>query len=351
MRNFAGIQMMRGLAALSVVVVHAVSVRPGMGFSDATIKGAQFLQMGVDVFFVISGFIIALTASRIGIREGRAGTIDFTIKRVVRIYPIYWVVLFAAVISSRWIAVGPPTLPQELTLDTVFLTTAANWYVTPAWTLYFEVNFYLGVALVLMVFPRYVLEATFAAVCILAFATISPFPRLPGIMSSPLTLEFGFGVAIALLVARCNARGFGLASMFAGGVLLTVGSYEVLARPASEALRVATYGVGAAFLIYGVVVTELKGARFPRSLQYLGNISYSLYVWHLLILTWLSTTVEVLINFVPGPFQIVAWILITIIAASISHEFIEKPTVKAARWISYRKKTDQESTPRAAKAI
>jgi exopolysaccharide production protein ExoZ len=139
---------MRGVAALSVVGAHILINRPDMGIDHAiAANGSLILQSGVDVFFVISGFIIATAAAEVGLAQGRTGALDFSIRRFARIYPLYWIVLIAAVITSYWLTTGPPAFPMHFSLDHVLLNTVTNYFVPVAWTLCFEVYFYAAIAM------------------------------------------------------------------------------------------------------------------------------------------------------------------------------------------------------------
>ena len=102
---FAGVQTMRGIAALLVVCGHAVSARPDM-VGHALAEGAlTILASGVDIFFVISGFIIARTAA------AQRNPLNFVLRRALRIYPVYWLALLAAFASSCWITMASGERP------------------------------------------------------------------------------------------------------------------------------------------------------------------------------------------------------------------------------------------------
>jgi exopolysaccharide production protein ExoZ len=336
MRVFTGIQAMRGIAALAVVFGHSVTMRTGMGISipvaNATVG---IFQCGVDIFFVISGFIIASTASEIGAQDGRRGVIRFAYKRAARIYPVYWVVLAIAIVVSYWVATGPGHLTAHLNFRHVFLAQANNWFVPPAWTLFYEMNFYAAIALCILLSPKYIIELAVLGVCALAILGLSPLPRLPGVMGSPLTLEFGFGVIIAFITRR-GIKQLGPICLFGSGMLFALGAYcEVMEKPVSETTRLLTFGIAAALLIYSIVAAELNGTTFSRALQYPGDISYSLYIWHFLIFTILATpAASAYLSWLPGQVQISIWIAAVVVVSAVSYEIIEKPTPRYLRWIA-----------------
>jgi exopolysaccharide production protein ExoZ len=338
--------MMRGLAALSVAFGHALAT-PDTGINrDFGLASLKVLQVGVDVFFVISGFIIAYSATEIAASQGRWGAVKFAGKRAERIYPLYWTVLLAAFIASLplpipgltfgGLHVGPDDASASIPAI-IFLTTTVNHYVPVAWTLCYEVSFYAAVTAILLISPRYVIEAIILVVCILAALDFSPMPRLPGIVGSPMILEFGFGVIVAFVCKHSTTVLWPL-SLAIGIAFLTIGFVEqISSAPVSEMSRATTFGVGSAFLVYAVTAAELRGAQFPISLQYLGDISYSLYIWHYLLLIALATfMIKRLHGWIPGPILIAIWMVAFVAVAAASHRYIEQRFSKLPRKLGIR---------------
>lgn len=328
MRTFTGIQAMRGIAALSVVCGHALAARQNMGIPwPAVVNAAGLTQSGVDVFFVISGFIIANTGASIGKAKGRMGAVEFSFKRFARIFPAYWLVLIAAIISSYWIDIFPGQVIR-LGYENVFALSRANFFVPPAWSIAFELYFYAFVAAVVLVAPKYVMELLAAAVCLLLLADIADVSFSP-IYSDPLTLEFGLGVGIACLVRLGIHPSWPRSTGVLALLLFVTGAYLVaggLVFPGFQ--RVLTYGFGSALLIYTVVASELNGATFPRWLQYLGAASYSLYISHHLLLTWLAKYDA---PWLPGPVQILIWIALAVGLAAVLYGLFERPLLVRLR--------------------
>jgi exopolysaccharide production protein ExoZ len=331
MRTFNGIQAMRGVAGLSVALSHILIARFAYDAQPGFVNALTgILRTGVDLFFVISGFVISLAAAEIGKAEGRYGTLNFAFRRFARIYPLYWVVLATAVMSSYVIALqGWPDIPQTLTTGYIFLTVDWNWFVPQAWSLAFEVYFYLAVAIVLVLVPNRIIETLVVLLCVLVLLDLSPLPRAPDVYGhKPLTLEFGFGVFIAFLTTRNFARGWPVSlamavAFYAAGTYLDSSGQWINGYP-----RVATFGVGSALLIYSVVAAERSGASFPGWLLYLGDISYSLYIWHLLILAWLSS-----FGGLAWPDAVVmpVWLAVILAISAASYQWIERPVLRWAR--------------------
>ena len=106
------VQAMRGVAALAVVVLHAREAIDRQGFIDHPLGSetsigelASLGAVGVDLFFVISGFVMALSASKL---DGWAGTRRFLRGRVVRIVPLFW--LLSLPMVAWWVAKGAPLM-------------------------------------------------------------------------------------------------------------------------------------------------------------------------------------------------------------------------------------------------
>lgn len=322
MQIFRGVQALRGLAALSVVGGHAVSARPDMVGPGVAEGALTILASGVDIFFVISGFIIASTA------VSRANPLEFVFRRAVRIYPVYWLVLLAAFVSGYWIALSPEDRPA-LDLGLIFAWTYPNWYIAPAWSIAFEMHFYAAVAVILAIAPERLFKLLFAALAVVAIAVTFRLPL--GIYAHPLTLEFGAGVAIAYLVQRDGKLPSSPLIPAIAASLFAAGWYWIFVRGAVDAqlARVPTYGLGGACLVYAIVSAELNGARFPNVLQWLGDISYSLYVVHYLLMKWAASFTE-LWRISPSG-VILASILLSIGLAAVLHALVEVPTLNWGR--------------------
>jgi exopolysaccharide production protein ExoZ len=328
MRTYTGIQALRGVAALSVVCGHAVTMRLGMGIPDAVaFKMLGLLQSGVDIFFVISGFIIANTAARIGAAKGRLGALRFVFNRAGRIYPTYWFVLSFAIISSYWIDLFPgvPAAQVHVGIKNWLLLELENWFVVPSWSLTYELAFYAAVTCIIAAAPRQVVPVLIAALCAIAAIDLLTPWRL-WLYTNPITLEFGFGVVIAYIVRRGLHPSWPRAAAALAVCLFAYGGY--IAAFGNQFIgfsRVATFGAGSAVLVYAVVAAELNAASFPRWLQYTGAISYSLYISHHLLLTWLARFDP---PWLPGPVQILTWIGCSLGLAALIYRWIEKPTLR-----------------------
>lgn len=257
--QYRSIQVLRGVAALAVVLLHATAIASNYGPSSFFVGGA-----GVDLFFVISGFIIAKVA------PGRSAG-PFLLKRAWRIYPLWWVACLPFLLAQPkfWTASG---VVGSLALWPVF-----DGFHVPAlivgWSLSFELMFYLGAALALATRP-----IVPVAICLAAMALDVPM------LGSPMVLEFCAG----LLIARASIRPLvGGVALVAGVVALTFSPPE-LAHHKSAAVnalawwRVVAWGVPAALVVYGALCFERwTVGRLADAFVWLGNASYSIYLFHL----------------------------------------------------------------------
>jgi exopolysaccharide production protein ExoZ len=249
---------LRGIAATLVVAHHA--------FENPVRVGAA----GVDLFFVISGFIMANCS-----RERTAVT--FLADRAWRIFPLWLIAV------TPWLLMKRETLEVVLTSLTLWPVYGST-FVSPAlgvgWTLSYELLFYVGFALAL---------ATRPAVPILIFgicfcAGLATNDILFWFLGSPLALEFLLGVAIAQVPPDQRAgRIIGCLGLVCFALLPS--TYYAQAFGHGAIYRVLFWGIPAAMLLYGARSIEERFASRAFDLPVLaGTASYSIYLFHQLVL-------------------------------------------------------------------
>jgi exopolysaccharide production protein ExoZ len=253
------IQVLRGVAATAVIVHHAYRYVDPNSF-------ARVGSAGVDLFFVISGFIMATIAA-----DKRPG--EFLFDRFWRIFPMWWIA------SAMWLLAvphDPATIRTSLTLWPIFTGTFHPPAPLLGWTLCFEVLFYAAFALGL---------ATRAWLPVAGFAlalAIGPRSALLCYLGSPMILEFLAGVVIA-----------GLPRHKLGAFLIPVGVAIFAVAPVNyyteifgvgSLIRVTTWGSAAALIVYGArSIEESFEARAFDIPVLVGNASYSIYLFHRLV--------------------------------------------------------------------
>lgn len=273
MKKIEQIQYLRAFAALLVVAYHAPATVAR--FSDA-LPQLRVGAFGVDIFFVISGFIMGLLGE-----TGKGGRLDFILKRIVRIVPMYWIVTLLTVClvliaphQMRSTVVDVPSMVKSLLFIPHFSLghPGSVWpIVVPGWTLSYEMFFYAVFAVVIP--AARLTRATFVSMVFAALA-ISGFVFHPAnpvalTFTSTLLLEFVMGVWIAV-ACRQNV----LPSRMLAWILLVVAVLMLYTKGAES--RGIDKGVPAAAIVLGSLVV-LRHFR-SRLLGLIGDASYSIYL-------------------------------------------------------------------------
>ncbi|MBB5445333.1 MULTISPECIES: acyltransferase [unclassified Paraburkholderia] len=266
------IQVARAVAALSVVAYH--------------LGAMPFGQVGVDVFFVISGFIMSYIAPS----DGRA----FLAKRIARIVPLYWLLTFGvyaiAVLEPQWLNTtteGASYLVKSL-LFIPYIKENGNWgpLLRNGWTLIYEMFFYLVVAVsILCVRAKYAtLLSSVILILACGFASAHGTGNLiADYLMQPLVLEFCLGVA-CYWIFRSNHFGRIKPAIWVTVAILSVitiaGLNAVFGDPEGFQ-RVARYGMPAFAIIVSLLGLERSGVIFRNPvLAQMGAASYSIYLLH-----------------------------------------------------------------------
>jgi exopolysaccharide production protein ExoZ len=262
------IQALRAIAATSVILVHI----PFIG------KGA----FGVDIFFVISGFIICYISS--------LNSENFLLKRVFRILPLYWLgtfgVFLLALVMPAWLnatTANFPNLAKSLFLIPYKRQDGAVFPVLfLGWTLDYEMFFYLVFGLALAFFKRW---ANLAASLLLMVAALAgqvfqPSSTIPRFYSNPIILEFVLGMGVFAIWKRYRSS-FTRVPV-AAAVAVSVCCYTYLYLVESHVGRESRLFLqGPPSLVIVLCLLALEGRiRFPRWLLVVGDASYSLYLFH-----------------------------------------------------------------------
>jgi exopolysaccharide production protein ExoZ len=336
--RLSNIQALRAIAVLLVMAIH-IHFNEQRASSDPLLPGWFYHGVsGVDLFFVISGFIMVwITRGSHGSAPAVGG---FLFSRAARIYPPVW--LFTTLAIAGFVVAG--TL-QEWTKDHSILF---SYLLFPhefppvlgvSWTIIHELYFYLVFAVLLLLPARFLpfgLALWGAVVGLgewLKWDAINPWTKLA---LHPLTFEFLAGAFVGLIATRWKPiapavfLAVGVAAFIAGAVWL--GPRTVDTYPQGWG-RVIAFGPGSALIVYGAAGLEIgRGLQAPRWLTLVGDCSYSLYLSHLLVIAGLA---HFWMTFAaPGVWDnigmIAAMIVTPLIVACVTYYGFEKPSVKLA---------------------
>jgi exopolysaccharide production protein ExoZ len=332
--NIAAIQSLRGIAALMVVLFHLTGQTGRLGFAP---RDVHTLAAGVDIFFVISGFIMwVTTASR---PERTAGA--FYRDRIVRIVPLYWAITAFMVA----VVVAAPHLPQTALFDAKhailsFLFVPAlnpgNGTYTPllipGWTLNYEMFFYLLFGSAMAVGGRNMrLRAALivaALVALTAAGWLLPVEGVARFYTYNIVLEFAFGIGLGMLyLGRALPRSFWWWPVAAlGAVLLTL-------MPLDDAshVRAFNWGLPALLIVAGCVFAS--PIRF-EPLEDLGDWSYALYLSHPIVLSAAFQGWRRLGGALPAELYPLLVLAACVIVSALLYHFVELPSKD---WLKARK--------------
>lgn len=337
------IQVARGFAALAVVAFHATATQ-GKYFGGVNILPGFFDggQAGVDLFFVISGFVMVLTTRGRHTKPREVG--KFLWNRFFRIYPTYWV-YFLLLIPVFLLMPSFINASQGGRVDlfsSFFLLPSETLpLLLVAWTLTIELWFYVVFAVILFLPERLLPVALAAWLVVLVILNWSgpinanPYLEVP---ANAMAIEFILGGTAALLFRHVNRIVSGVLAL--GGIVLivTLGSatdQDLTAGPGL--MRPLTLGVGFALLLLAATAFENRGGiGILGRLSILGDMSYSIYLCHVLVLAVMGRVWQA----VAGPlttnvFAVGVWWILTLAAvlgfAYLSYRLVERPVMKLSR--------------------
>ena len=335
----------QGLRALAVILVIG---------NHASVPGFAGGYIGVDMFFVVSGYVITQLLLRETGKGIRAGLADFYSRRIRRIVPAATATLVVTMLAAE-LSLGlhmNPHLPGDARWASLFVAnfrlieTGSNYFVpgtypsliTQYWSLAVEEQFYLVFPLVIFLIGRYVkpgwrlriLSGTLGvAIALSAWWSMNISGSEPtAAYYSPFTRfwELGLGCLLATLTMRRPTRTARSDQLANGlGVVLLVIALVTLNSTSTYpgALAWLPCGSAALFIWAGVadVRTSIGRLLASRALVYVGDISYSLYLWHYL---WLKLPEQL-----PTPLTGWGWrfveIVGTVVTSVLSYHLLENP--------------------------
>ena len=362
------LDVLRLVAFMSVFTVHALSVSPGtIPFQPIVAAVGAY---GLCLFFLLSSYLITELLSR---EESKTGTVHvkaFYLRRILRIWPLYFgFLLFAKILGHFYPFFG---LGTARLLSFLFL--AGNWYIakfgsswTPAeilWSISVEEQFYLVWPLVAR-FGGKRAVGVFSAI-LLPVAWISLYWHRGGYQPAPMGLEFDGTIWCNSLV---QFQFFALGALFSILMKGRVPGWNAFTRcavffsgfalwfTASWLFRAGHYGehLPGNILIFGysliaagcvLLLSSMLGAspdRFPQFLIYLGKISYGLYVFHWICIESIYVLPNALAGRIPVTYNSILIFALkyaialaaTVLIAACSYRFFEAPFLKIKKRFTF----------------
>ncbi len=326
--RYATLQALRAVAALVVVIFHAIGAMQMHGDPAAPLPFVFNGGFGVDIFFVISGFVMAVTIDRLPETPGAAGL--FLHRRLERIVPPYWIVtgLLAALLLLA------PGIFQTLRFDGGHLLRSLLFLPQPelpllqiGWSLNFEIYFYLLLALMLAMAPRRNLAA-YVTVLLVAPVLLLPVSGLTApaalFLGSPLMLEFLSGLWLGKALMR-GATAPAAVGFIAIGLAVAGFAWSQGSAPAGFG-RLLWWGAPAFLLVSGGVLLEGK-LPIPRLLLALGDSSYSLYLTHTFVVIGAAALLKSLGGggMVHNVTIVIAGVTLSLMAGELFYRYVERP--------------------------
>jgi exopolysaccharide production protein ExoZ len=337
MRPLGSIQILRALAALAVVLFHMQGELAHRGFDDP-LPSLNVGAFGVDLFFVISGFIMVYSSGPFFAQ--RVGGWRFFTKRIIRIAPLYWIftTISAAIAvalsrypghadySMRHIAASYLFFPAARPEDGAMLPTCPT-----GWTLNFEMFFYVCFAFALQWRRPVVVAAVCAALALLIVAGfLVAMPKPIAFLANPIIAEFCLG----MLLAQLFLSGFQIAPVTAAVLLLVGVAGALLYTPyvdSHSGLRPLAWGLSAlAIVAASILYKATLNGLVARALETLGDASYSLYLVHTALFISIYTVLSKFIDLhrIPAFLYGIGLVGASVVAALGVYKWIELPITR-----------------------
>jgi len=335
--RLANVQSLRGIAALLVVFSHLLVIETKYSPDQFLDTWMSFGMVGVDLFFVISGFIMVHVAN--SSQRGGKSALEFLFARITRIYPLYWLVSAAVLIV--WF-VRPDMVFSSFNTEPniiksfVLYPDTRDPLLAVGWTLIHEIGFYLIFALALLLKPKWLLPFILVWAAIIGlgqWAELSAFGPVRKLLFSPLTYEFLAGALAGWVFHKWHAK-FALASLLLGlalwvtalFVLISAG-HSMIESPMGRTIH---FTLPATLTVYGLAGIK---TNLPKCTHTLGDWSYSLYLTHILSLTlfgriWHKFASDSKWDNIP---TLLILTIASIIVAGLTYKLAEKPMLMGAK--------------------
>jgi exopolysaccharide production protein ExoZ len=345
--ELSNIQALRALAAIGVMSAHIGSQLP-----PELQRWPQEGTKGVDLFFVISGFIMVHIT-----RDRWVGAGRFLLARALRIYPLWLICLFyfTNILSSLthqamtgapldWYAIKSALLIPALDPDGAVYPAG----LIIGWTLSYELFFYLVFAVVMQASgPKHLtLKLAIALSAMLALSSVLPAGAFQKFLGNSVYLEFLIGVFIGELYTR-NRLGAAFGALLA--VVLVI-PYLPLAWYPYTSLRCVDFGLSMGVIVAAALLLERWSLRAPKPVVFLGDGSYSIYLVHLLTFGFFINLFAA--TKAASPLGFALFVGVGMLAACmLAYVLIERPIQLATRYLLQRISPQRTAVPKELSTV
>ncbi len=317
-------QILRAIAATSVVYFH-------------TFENPHFGRFGVDVFFVISGFVMAMIVA-----NGQSA-MDFAVQRIVRIVPLYWVVTTVFVAAAK---IRPDLAPS--TDPGVFDYVRSLFFIpyfkqdgtlspiiTMGWTLNYEMYFYLCVCASMAMSRKHSgwIASGLLLMLYLLIGKAAGGPAAREFFGNEMQIEFLLGMLIFTMYCRGWMRVPAPMLIFGGALAYSLMAAGEMKYAAVN--RAVVFALPSALLVYCGIALESAVTRMPaRLLDILvgvGNASYSTYLTHYFVVQSVKKVVLQKIGVSFSPIWVVATVLMALLVGHVIDGVVDKPLNRILR--------------------
>ncbi|MFL5281862.1 MAG: acyltransferase family protein [Rhodopila sp.] len=324
------IEAYRGIAATAVVLYHTAR-HFDKNYGIPTLESVfQFGHAGVDLFFVISGFIILFVHFD---DIGRPSRIwHYLGRRLTRLLPAYWVAVALTIAASQ--LGGHSTDLTDIAWAILPMPISTEPLLGVAWTLQYEFIFYAAFAILIL---NRAAGLALMTAWLFAVACTAPkgwHPGLPSAYWGIFNVEFFAGMAVAYRLRRDGLPRYKIVLwtgivLFIAAALADLGWMDGYASFARLA-----YGLPSAMILLGgVEASRRSSTQVPRFLRALGSASYSLYLFHFLFigLLWKIWLVAGLGATVSPAIGIAVFAALAITGGIIMSRLVEYPLMRLMR--------------------
>ena len=343
---FKVLQAGRGLGALGVAAFHlSLVIQDRWGMPAWFMDAMEFGRHRVEFFFALSGFLILHSHWKDCGRSERVNS--FGLKRIARIYPLYWLsLILVGVLGYMRHDVAPESWGSIVSNIVLFKFVDEMPPNVPTWTLFHEILFYV-------LFSTLIINRAFGSVvlCLWIFA-IFCLGGAPSeyehsayhVATSPINLCFFGGMLAFFIYERIPA---GQVPLLTAAGACTIGAALFLFDEDRQPLLFfGTMSTGIALFFAGLIGLERLGkTREIRILTLLGNASYSIYLFHMVILLALLKMAQATgaMNYLGSSLAYMLVMLGVLGAAYALHLYVERPLNRAVNhWLGFKKRAVTE---------